>query len=66
MPEAFRDCSKINYGLTISAYRFIADDPDKVAALDQDLAELGRRFNVGADSFVLDWEYLLFTAHRAD
>jgi hypothetical protein len=66
MPEAFRDYFKINYGPTISAYRFIADDPDKVAALDQDLAELGRRFNVGADSFVLDWEYLLFTAHRAD
>jgi len=64
--EAFRDYFKINYGPTISAYRFIADDPDKVAALDQDLTELGRRFDVGADSFVLDWEYLLFIARRAD
>ncbi|HVD18937.1 MAG TPA: methyltransferase domain-containing protein, partial [Propionibacteriaceae bacterium] len=65
-PEAFRDYFKINYGPTISAYRFIADDPGRVAALDQDLAELGRRFAVGTDSFVLDWEYLLFTARRAD
>jgi len=65
-PEVFCDYFKINYGPTISAYRFIADDPGRVAALDQDLAELGRRFDVGTDSFVLDWEYLLFTARRAD
>jgi hypothetical protein len=51
-PEAFRDYFKSNYGPTISAYRFIADDPDRVAALDHDLAELGR-FDVGTDSFVL-------------
>ena len=65
-PEAFRDYFKTNYGPTISAYRFIADDPDRVAALDHDLAELGQRFDVGTDSYVLDWEYLLFTARRAD
>ena len=64
-PEAFRDYFKSNYGPTISAYRFIADDPDRVAALDHDLAELGRRFDVGTDSFVLDWEYLLFTARKS-
>jgi SAM-dependent methyltransferase len=64
-PEAFRDYFKSNYGPTISAYRFIADDPDRGAALDHDLAELGRRFDVGTDSFVLDWEYLLFTARKS-
>ena len=64
-PEAFRDYFKSNYGPTISAYRFIADDQDRVAALDHDLAELGRRFDVGTDSFVLDWEYLLFTARKS-
>jgi hypothetical protein len=63
-PEAFRDYFKINYGPTISTYRFIADDPDRVAALDQDLVELGRRFDVGTDSTVLDWEYLIFTARK--
>ena len=63
-PEAFRDYFKINYGPTISTYRFIADDADRVATLDQDLAELGRGFDVGTDSTVLDWEYLIFTARK--
>jgi SAM-dependent methyltransferase len=64
-PEAFRDYFKINYGPTISAYRFIADDPERVAALDHDLAELGQRFDIGTDSYVLDWEYLIFIARKA-
>jgi ubiquinone/menaquinone biosynthesis C-methylase UbiE len=64
-PEAFRDYFKSNYGPTISAYRFIAEDPDKVAALDQELAELARRSDVGTDSTVLEWEYLLFTGRRS-
>jgi hypothetical protein len=64
-PETFRDYFRSNYGPTISAYRFIADDPDRVAALDHDLAKRGRRFDVVTDSFVLDWEYLLFTAHKS-
>jgi SAM-dependent methyltransferase len=64
-PEAFRDYFKTNYGPTISAYKFIADDPVRVAALDHDLAELGRRFDVGTDSTVIDWEYLVFTARKS-
>jgi hypothetical protein len=64
-PEAFRDYVKSNYGPTISADKFIADDPERVAALDHDLVELGRRFDVGTDSFVLDWEYLIFTARKS-
>jgi len=64
-PEAFRDYFKTNYGPTISAYRFIADDPDRVAALDHDLAELGQRFDMGTDSYELDWEYLIFIARKA-
>ena len=62
--EAFVDYFKTNYGPTITAYKFIADEPDRVAALDQDLTELGRRSDVGTDSYVLDWEYLLFTARK--
>jgi SAM-dependent methyltransferase len=65
-PEAFRDYFKTNYGPTISAYRAIADDPDRVVALDRDLAELARRWDLGTDSTVLDWEYLLFTARRSE
>jgi len=64
-PEAFRDYFKTNYGPTISAFRFIADDPERVAALDHDLAELGQRFDIGTDSYVLDWEYLIFIARKA-
>jgi ubiquinone/menaquinone biosynthesis C-methylase UbiE len=63
-PEAFRDYFKANYGPTISAYKFIADDPQKVAALDDALADLARRHDRGSDSTVLDWEYLLFTARK--
>ena len=61
-PETFRDYFKSRYGPTISAYRAIADDPDLVAALDRDLAELARRHDRGTKTTVMDWEYLLFTA----
>ncbi len=64
-PEAFRDYFKANYGPTIAVYRFIADDPGKVAALDHDLVELARRNDRGTGSTVMDWEYLLLTARRA-
>jgi SAM-dependent methyltransferase len=64
-PEAFRDYFKTNYGPTISAYRFIADDHERVTALDHDLTELAQRFDIGTDSYVLDWEYLIFIARKA-
>ena len=61
--EEFRDYFKTTYGPTIAAYKGIADQPDKVAALDHDLAELGRRHDLGGG--VMEWEYLLLTARRA-
>jgi SAM-dependent methyltransferase len=64
-PEAFRDYFKTNYGPTISTYRAIADDPDRVAALNRDLVDLALRFDVGTDSTALDWEYLLLTARKS-
>ena len=64
-PEAFRDYFKANYGPTISTYKAIAEDTERVAALDRDLVELARRFDVGTDSTVLDWEYLLLTARKS-
>jgi hypothetical protein len=64
-PEEFRDYFKANYGPTIAAYRSIAGEPDRVAALDHDLAELARRHDRGRGSTVMEWEYLLLTARKA-
>ena len=58
----FRDFFKAHYGPTIAVYRFLADDADKVAALDADLAALGDRF---LRDGTMDWEYLLVTATRS-
>src|SRR6516164_2643614 len=66
-PEDFRDYFKANYGPTIAAYRGIADDPRRTAALDAELADLARRHDLGPDStssagdIVMEWEYLLLT-----
>ena len=63
--EAWRDFWKKVYGPTIVAYRNIADDPERVAALDRDLAALAARHDRGSGQVVMDWEYLLLTARRA-
>ncbi|MBF0660775.1 MULTISPECIES: class I SAM-dependent methyltransferase [unclassified Rhodococcus (in: high G+C Gram-positive bacteria)] len=61
--EAFRDFFKTNYGPTIAVYRALAGDPERVAALDGELAELARRHDLGGGA--MDWDYLLVTASRA-
>jgi ubiquinone/menaquinone biosynthesis C-methylase UbiE len=58
---AFRDYFKANYGPTISAYRAIAADADRVAELDGQIAALGDRFLTGSS---MPWEYLLVTARK--
>ncbi len=72
-PEDFRDYFKANYGPTIAVYRAIADDPERTAALDAELAGLARRHDLGAgstagtpsnQSTVMEWEYLLLTARK--
>ena len=62
--EAFRDFFKRTYGPTIAVYRAIAEDPQRTADLDRDLAELGRRALEAADG-AMEWEYLLVTARRS-
>ncbi len=64
VPEDFRENFKTHYGPTIATYRHIADDPERVAALDRALADVARRFDRGVDKTVLDWEYLLVTARK--
>jgi SAM-dependent methyltransferase len=63
-PEEFRDYFKASYGPTVAAYRGIAGDPGKVAALDQDLVDLARRNDVGHGRTVMEWEYLLLTGRK--
>lgn len=64
--EAFRDYFAARYGPTIAAYRAVADDPERTAALDADLVDLARRSaRPGTGGrVVIDWEYLLLTARR--
>jgi hypothetical protein len=64
--EEFLDYFKSRYGPTIAVYRYIADDPSRVAALDRDLIHLAKRHDHGNGSLVMDWEYLLLTAHAHD
>lgn len=61
-PHEFREYFKANYGPTTAAFRGLAGEPDRVAALDRDLDDLARRHGRGTDGLVMDWEYLLFTA----
>jgi SAM-dependent methyltransferase len=63
-PESFRDFFKACYGPTIAAYRNLASDPDRTAALDRALVDLAGRFGLGSGTSVMEWEYLLVTARR--
>jgi ubiquinone/menaquinone biosynthesis C-methylase UbiE len=64
-PTEFREYWKRNYGPTIAAYRFNADDPDRVEALDRDFLSFLTNWNRGGpDSAAYDAEYLLVTATK--
>lgn len=66
-PEDFLRYFKSHDGPTISAYKFIADDEEKVKALDQALTELADSFGDahGDAAWQMEWEYLLLTARKA-
>jgi hypothetical protein len=63
-PLEFLSYYKANYGPTIAAYREIADDQDRVAALDRDLTDLAARHQREAGSTTIEFEYLLLTARK--
>ncbi len=58
----FRDYFKAVYGPTIAVYKNIGDDPERVAALDADIARVGD--SVLSSSSTMEWEYLLVVAHK--
>jgi hypothetical protein len=61
-PEEFRDYFKAHYGPTIAVYRHIADDPARVAALDDALADLAQ--SASSTDGAMEWEYLVLTCTR--
>lgn len=64
-PTEFREYWKRNYGPTIAAYKFNAEQPERVAALDRDfLAFLTDSYRSG-DRPGWEAEYLLVTATKA-
>ena len=62
-PDEFRDYFKQYYGPTIAVYKNIADDAERTASLDRELADLAKSFGAGAGA--MEWEYLLLTAVRS-
>ena len=60
--EAVRDYWKAPYGPTIAVYRAIAEGPERVAALEGDLAELAHRHDGGARTTVMDEHHPTFDA----
>jgi SAM-dependent methyltransferase len=59
----FLEYFKRTYGPTIAVYKFIGEDPARVAELDAALHELAASFT--DEQGVMRWEYLLLTAIRS-
>lgn len=66
-PQAFREYWKRNYGPTIAVYKFNADQPDRVAALDRDFLDFLTEWNRSTEpgKTVYHAEYLLVTATKS-
>ena len=65
-PGAVLDYFKRCYGPTISTYRHLEQDPQRVAELDAALVELmGRHLDDQDGVPTMRWEYLVLTARRA-
>ena len=62
-PREFRDFARHGYGPTSAAYRKLAGRPDRVAELDHAVVDLARDHMTRRG--LMQWEYLLLTAHRA-
>jgi len=65
-PEDFRDFFRDRYGPVMAVYRAVADDPDRLAALDHAVIEVARRHGRSSERLVMDWEYLLINARVRD
>jgi SAM-dependent methyltransferase len=64
-PAEWRDFFKDVYGPIIAVYRTLGSQPERIAALDRDLEALAACYDRGVGTTVMDWEYLVLTAHRS-
>ncbi len=66
-PVAWRDYHKARFEPVIVVYNSIGDNPEQVAALDQDLADFTNTWNRGepGGGAVFEQEYLLVKARRS-
>lgn len=63
-PEELLEFFKAHYGPTISVFRNIAEAPERVQALQEEILDLARRYGCGSGP--MEWEYLLLTARKKD
>lgn len=62
-PAEFREYWKLNYGPTISVYRFNEQDPDRVAGLDQAFVDFLAGWNREGR---YEAEYLMIAARTSE
>lgn len=67
-PGAYRELFKATFGPVVAIYSSLADQPDRLAALDHDLLEFATRANRGAPDGPAEYhyEYLLVVARTAN
>jgi ubiquinone/menaquinone biosynthesis C-methylase UbiE len=64
-PQDYCDFFKATFGPVIAVYAFLADQPDRLAALDRDFLDFATRANRGApDAAEYHYEYLLVVARK--
>jgi hypothetical protein len=66
-PEALVAYYQEHFGPTIMAYRSLADDPERTAALDAALLDFATRMNLAGPEGPAryEFEYAVVVAHRA-
>ena len=65
-PQAYREFFKNTFGPVVATYASLADEPDRLAALDRDFLEFATRANRGAPDGPAEYpyEYLLVIARK--
>jgi ubiquinone/menaquinone biosynthesis C-methylase UbiE len=65
-PRAYRELFKQTFGPVVGLYASLADQPDRLAALDRDFLEIATRSNRGAPGSPAEYvyEYLLVVARK--